>query len=192
MFTIGVFMDLKKAFDTLNHTILLRKLEIYGIRGVVQNWLADYLTNRTQYVNINGICSDKRLTTCGVPQGSVLGPTLFLLNINDICNVSKIFNIILFADDTNLFHTGLDIKTMCQTISYELSEINKWFQANKLSLNVLKTNYIIFGKRRKLNENYNICIDDISLDRTFVTKFLGVYLSRWRCMFFTLVVLTVN
>ena len=177
MFTIGVFVDLKKAFDTLNHTILLRKLEIYGIRGVVQNWLADYLTNRTQYVNINGICSDKRLKTCGVPQGSVLGPTLFLLYINDICNVSKIFNIILFADDTNLFHTGLDIKTMCQTISYELSEINKWFQANKLSLNVLKTNYIIFGNRRKLNENYNICIDDISLDRTFVTKFLGVYLD---------------
>ena len=109
MFTIGVFEDLKKAFDTLNHSILLRKLEIYGIRGVVQNWLNDYLTDRTQYVNINGICSDKRLITCGVPQGSVLGPTLFLLYINDICNVSKIFNIILFADDTNLFHTPLDI-----------------------------------------------------------------------------------
>ena len=74
----------------------------------------------------------------------------------DICNVSKIFNIILFADDTNLFHTGLHIKTMCQTISYELSKINKWFKANKLSLNVLKTNYIIFGNRRKLNGNYNI------------------------------------
>jgi hypothetical protein len=116
----------------------LQKLEFYGIRGVAKTWLADYLANRTQYVNINKTCSDKMFTTCGVPQGSVLGPTLFLLYINDISNVSKILEVILFADDTNLFLIGSEINILCQTVSQELNKFNKWFQVNKLSLNVQK------------------------------------------------------
>jgi hypothetical protein len=175
--TIGVFVDLKKAFDTINHEILLKKLEHYGLRGIVKNWMASYLTNRPQYVKFKNVCSEQRMVSCGVPQGSVLGPTLFLLYINDISNVSDLLNIILFADDTNLFLTGTDIDEMCRIMTTELTKLNIWFQVNKLSLNIQKTNFIIFGNKKCVNRNYNITIDGCNLERVLVTKFLGVYID---------------
>ena len=99
---MGVFIDLKKAFDTIDHSLLLNKLEYYGIRGVALNWLQSYLSNRKQFVTVNGIESKNLNVKCRVPQGSILGPILFILYINDICNCSKIMNFILFADDTNV------------------------------------------------------------------------------------------
>ena len=100
----GVFIDLKKAFDTANHDLLVRKLFLYGIRGTANAWLTNYLTNRNQYVIADDHSSGMRLITCVVPQGSVLGPVLFLLYINDnICNVSNLLKLVLFADDTNIF-----------------------------------------------------------------------------------------
>ena len=110
--TIGVFIDLKKAFDTIDHNILLQKLEHYGIRGMVNDWLKSYLSNRKQYVKINGVESDCCNVVCGVPQCSILGPKLVLLYINDICNVSKLTKFILFADDTNMFYTDNNLQNI--------------------------------------------------------------------------------
>ena len=143
--TIGVFIDLKKAFDTIDHDILLKKLDRYGVRGISNNRVKNYLTRRKQYVNIDIATSGMLQKVCGVPQGSVLGPQLFLLYINDICNVSKLINCILFADDTNLFFSGKCIKYQCKVMSMELIKLKSWFALNKLSLNISKTNYIVFG-----------------------------------------------
>ena len=101
--TIGVFIDLKKACDTVDHSILISKLHCYGIRGLALEWIKSYLFNRRQYVGYNNSISEFKEIKCGVPQGSILGPLLFILYINDMCDVSKLLHIILFADDTNIF-----------------------------------------------------------------------------------------
>ena len=101
--SIGIFIDLKKAFHTIDHSILLKKLQFYGIRGTAYKWLESYLENRKQYVSINGINSECNDVICGVPQGSILGPKLFILYINDLCNSSLLLKFVLFADDTNPF-----------------------------------------------------------------------------------------
>ena len=102
LFCIGIFIDLSKAFDTVDHKLLIRKLNHYGIRGTELQWFIDYLTNRQQYISINKINSKLAPITCGIPQGSIVGPLLFLICINDIVNTSIITEFILFADDTNL------------------------------------------------------------------------------------------
>ena len=101
--TLGVFVDLAKAFDIVNHQVLLAKIEHYGIRGTALNWFRSYLTNRKQFVLINNFNSELKNINCGVPQGSILGPILFLLYINDLNYVSKVLHTIMLADDTNLF-----------------------------------------------------------------------------------------
>jgi len=173
--TVGVFIDLAKAFDTVDHRILLQKLEHYGIRGNVLAMFASYIGNRKQYVTIDGVRSELANIICGVPQGSILGPILFLLYINDLTLISTKLKNIMFADDTNLFLTGNSIAEVEQQLNIELVTVNAWFQANLLSLNVKKTSYIIFGHKKDLNAN--IFIDNIQLARQYDTKFLGVILS---------------
>ena len=119
----GVFIDLKKAFDTVNHSILLKKLEHYGIRGVALDWFCSYLSNRKQYVSVNGHISETLQIRCGVPQGSVLGPLLFLIYINDLPSVSKCLTFYLFADDTNIYFEASDLFTLQKVVNRELRHV---------------------------------------------------------------------
>ena len=111
-FGCGIFVDLQKAFDTVDHKILLHKLEYYGIRGVCNDWFKSYLSDRKQFVSINGYNSDLMPVDCGVPQGSVLGPLLFLIYINDLHKAIQYCKVHHFADDTNLFHTSKSVKNL--------------------------------------------------------------------------------
>ena len=129
----GIFIDLKKAFDTVNHSILLKKMEHYGVRGIPLQWFASYLSNRKQYVSVNGHTSDKLQVTHGVPQGSVLGPLLFLIFINDLPNVSKFLQFYLFADDTNIYYESSDLSNIQKILNRELRKVRKWLEANRLA-----------------------------------------------------------
>ena len=175
--SIGVFIDLKKAFDTVNHDLLIDKLEYYGIRGIAQEWLKSYLKDRKQFVQIDECASTLLSVTCGVPQGSILGPKLFIMYINDICNASSILKFILFADDTNVFFSGVDIQTLCECISRELNKLHVWLSVNKLSLNVDKTNYILFGNRIYI-DNVCIAMNNSIITRVRATKVLGVIIDE--------------
>ena len=145
----GIFIDLHKAFDTVNHGILLKKLEHYRIRDNMLDWFRSYLSDRKQYVDINGKSSDLLDITCGVPQGSVLGPLLFLIYINDLPNISKILNFYLFADDTNIYYESSSLDKLERTVNRELNKLFLWLNVNRLSLIIDKTNFIVFHPYNK-------------------------------------------
>ena len=149
--TISVFLDLSKAFDTVNHNILLRKLEFYGIRGIALEWFKHYLTGRKQYVLYNNTQSSKQYITCGVPQGLVLGPFLFLIYINDIPNCLKYSKSIVFADDTTIYASCKNMNTLYNNMNDDLSNLINLFKANMLSLNIAKTNYLLFPSSKLVN-----------------------------------------
>ena len=172
-----MFIDLSKAFDTINHSILLQKLRHYGIRGVTLDWFASYLSNRKQFVSINNENSDYNTINCGVPQGSILGPVLFLLYINDIVECSKLLYFLLFADDTNLFYSCDKLDKLITTVNRELMNLATWFRANKLSLNVDKTNFMIFGHKKIPQGCPPFSIDGSIIKGVDSTKFLGVLID---------------
>ena len=178
-YVLGLFLDFSKAFDTVNHDILFTKLEFYGVRGLPLSLFKSYLNGRQQYVEYNGVSSTRSNIVCGVPQGSILGPLLFLLYINDLAHASdKIFSI-LFADDSNLFLSGKDPNQLIRTMNEELVHIVKWLQVNKLSINLKKTHFMIFRKRKvKLILKDKIIINDVNISQVEKTKFLGVIIDH--------------
>ena len=185
-YVLGVFIDLMKAFDTVNHETFLHKLMLYGANGKCLEWFKSYLSNRYQcivydiYYNIKKSVYQDIL--CGVPQGSILGPLLFLIYVNDLYKCSEKLTPVKFADDTNLFLSGINVDYLFSDMNCELNKISLWFKANKLSLNLTKTKYSLFhpaSKRRFLREPIHFLkMDNIFIERENVTKFLGVLIDE--------------
>ena len=174
-----IFLDFAKAFDTVNHQILLNKLNHYGIRGNTLDWLSSYLTNRKQCVQIGNQHSDFLPVNCGVPQGSVLGPLLFLIYINYIANSSQIIDFHLFADDTCIFYSHKNKTILENTLNSELCKVSSWLIANKLSLNVDKTNVLVFRTKNLSDEQLlNLYINGEQLGEKIFAKYLGVLIDH--------------
>ena len=175
-----VFLDLKKAFDTVDHDILLKKLYKYGLSVNAVDWFSSYLKGRVQTVKANGKISRELETKCGVPQGSVLGPLLFILYINDLEEYLVDFRIGLYADDTALYYSGDTIEDIMLTLQDEMGTVGHWLRANKLSLNVKKTKFVIFGTRFKTSKlpRLSLSIFGEEIEQVTVMKYLGVMLDN--------------
>ena len=176
--TAAVFLDLTKAFDTIRHDIMLGKLDHCGVRGVALEWFSNYLRGRFQCVTFRRVLSSLKEITSSVPQGSSLGPLLFIIYINDTINVSDKLRFKLYADDSVLYMTGNDPVNVINCMNSELMNINSWLIANKLTLNINKSHYIVFSKQ-VLPDTYlpPIKINDNKLSRVQETKFLGVTIN---------------
>ena len=179
LFVSGTFLDLSKAFDCLDHEVLLSKLAYYGVRGILLDWFKSYLCNRNQFVVISNVFSNHLPVKCGVPQGSILGPLLFIIYINDLCKASDKLHFILYADDTNIFCSHEDPQTLMHIVSNELSKVRIWFCANKLLLNVNKTASILFSTPNRLPvpsiHSIHFCDTEVPLCKS--VKFLGVLID---------------
>ena len=165
-FCLGIFLDFKKAFDTVHRKILLEKLKHYGFRGVANHWFENYLQGRKQFVSIDGVDSELSEIEFGVPQGSVLGPLLFLLFINDLDKATN-FSTFMFADDTTFQLSAQNLLQLTDTANNELEKASIWFKCNKLTLNASKTKFIIFrNKNMKIQgENISLKIGGETLER---------------------------
>ena len=172
---LAIFLDMSKAFDTLNHDILLDKLRFYGITSKEICFFKSYLNNRTQYVDYDGTTSDIEQITTGVPQGSILGPLLFVIYINDISNASNFFKAILYADDSTLI-TSLDTSEV--NINYELSKISNWLKLNMLSINVSKSKFIVFHMPQKGFNIPSLNINNTNIERVTEFNFLGIIIHQ--------------
>ena len=178
-YVLGLFLDFSKAFDTVNHDILFVKLDFYGIKGTPLNWFKSYLRNRKQYVVYNEVNSEKQDISCGVPQGSILGPLLFLIYINDLAHVSDKLFALLFADDSNMFLSGKDPNELISVMNTEMKKVIDWLNINKLSLNLKKTHFIIFRRKRaRINVCENLIVNGITISMTDQSKFLGVIIDK--------------
>ena len=176
---ISFFFDFTKAFDCVNHSVLLSKLEHYGIRGLANDWFKSYLSNRNQCVVINGISSTTMPIEYGVPQGSTLGPLLFLIFINDFPSCSNFFKFTLFADDSTLTccFDHSDLNLIKNELESQLLPVNQWLSLNRIKVNSTKSNFMIFSYRK------NMKIDHVNfgtnrLFQVHSTKFLGIYIDE--------------
>ena len=176
-FSVGIFLDLSKAFDTVNHVILVDKLEHYGIRGLALDWIRSYSSNRKQYVEYNGHRSLRNEISCGVPEGFILGPLFFHCTLTT--STMLLLNLILFADDTNVFMSHRDPNYLSVMLNSERDKLSIWFKANKLSLNLKKTKFMVFKPRQKRSIcHIQINIDNENIVNVKETNVLGVILDE--------------
>ena len=170
----SAFLDISKAFDSLNHQILLTKLNNLGLRGPVLNIFKSYLTKRKQFVYCNNVCSNYKLIKHGVPQGSILGPILFLIYINDITNSCDNVHFTMYADDTCFTMADKDLHVLHSRLTRELFNVSRWMKANMLKLNVDKTHIMLFQNRSLVHDLNPVILDQQVVLRVKSTKFLGV------------------
>ena len=175
---IGIFIDFSKAFDTVNHSILLDKLDHYGIRGIAKQWVDSYLRDRQLYCTYLDSKSSMQTMKCGVPQGSILGPLLFLIYINDMGGIFTKFTPILFTDDSNLVATGRNIKEIEEIANQELPILLDWLQGNRLSINVKKTHIMNF---RNHNNNKNAPNPTIKINNEIIDMITETKLTENVC-----------
>ena len=175
---ISILIDLKSAFDTLNHSILISKLELYGIRGVPLKWIESYLSDRKFYVSLNGSSSSTRTLNIGIPQGSILGPLYFIIYNNDLPKVSNILSTTLFADDTNFSISNNCYDNMKSILNEELVKIKDWTTANRLTINTNKTELLLFSNRHVNATDCDIFLDGDSVAYQNHARFLGVMVDR--------------
>ena len=185
MHSSAMFLDLSKAFDTVDHKILLRKLDLYGLRGLCNEWFEDYLKNRTlvtkiSTINNRNVKSEVFNITYGTAQGSCLGPLLFIIFCNDIQLLPTYSKIILFTDDTTLLYSHKNIKFLKYALEHDMALLTDWYRANKLSLNVAKTVLVKFWSDRK---EFSVGINGVKIVNSDKTKFLGLMVDEclsWR------------
>jgi hypothetical protein len=179
---ISIFLDLSKAFDTIDHEILINKLQYYGFENSSLLLIRDYLCNRSQYVEYGNEASDFAGIRTGVPQGSVLGPLFFIIYMNDICKASTLFKPIIYADDTTLTATLNTFQNenypVQDVINSELSNISDWMKLNKLSLSCPKTKAMIFHMPQKVINYPDLCIENVKNSFVDEFNFLGILLDK--------------
>ena len=177
--SIAVYIDLRKAFDTVNHHLLINKVRNLGVEGSNLSWIENYLENRTQCTLANNICSKKTAITCGVPQGSVLGPLLFLIYVNDMKSVLQHSRHYLYADDTVIYFSGDNINDVVNKLQTDLSKFGTWCESNKLTVNTKKSNFVVYGTMTKVSkvQNLDLRLNGDRLNRVPFYKYLGVFLD---------------
>ena len=177
-YTAALFLDLSKAFDTLEHTVLLKKLEIYGIRGPLLDWYGSYLNQRQLMAKCNNTLSDKYVINYGTPQGSCLGPLLFIIFCNDLHLHLTFLSCIQFADDTTLYCSEKSLRLIESNFNHDLVNIYDWFCANKLTLNAKKSTCMVFAPNNKKITDFSLKIGDTVIEPVTETKFLGLWLDH--------------